>query len=184
MRTCLLIFIKVKSKHTSRLNNVCEKEVFAAIFKREAPQLHAFLYHKFGGQTNPEDLVQEAFLKLWKQCKKVRLEKAKSFLFTIANNLSLNQVKHQKVVYAHSQTPQKHTTNQSPEYVLEEKEFLNTFKKALAKLPEGQRMAFMLNRAEGKTHQEIADMLGISRKAVEKRIYKALARLRKDIDVL
>ena len=51
----------------------------------------------------------------------------------------------------------------------------------MAKLPEGQRIAFMLNRVEGKKHQEIADILGLSKKAVEKRIYTALKTLRKDI---
>jgi RNA polymerase sigma-70 factor (ECF subfamily) len=40
----------------------------------------------------------------------------------------------------------------------------------------------MLNRVEGKKHKEIAELLGISRKAVEKRIYSALKQLRQDID--
>ncbi len=40
----------------------------------------------------------------------------------------------------------------------------------------------MLNRIEGKKHQEIADMLGISRKGVEKRIYTAIAKIREQVD--
>ena len=52
----------------------------------------------------------------------------------------------------------------------------------MAKLSDGQREAFMLNRVEGKRHKEIAEILGISRKAVEKRIYAALENLRKEID--
>ena len=40
----------------------------------------------------------------------------------------------------------------------------------------------MLNRVEGKKHKEIAELLGISQKAVEKRIYGALNKLREDID--
>ena len=39
----------------------------------------------------------------------------------------------------------------------------------------------MLNRVEGKKHQEIADMLGVSKKAIEKRIYTALKALREEI---
>jgi RNA polymerase sigma-70 factor (ECF subfamily) len=45
---------------------------------------------------------------------------------------------------------------------------------AIAGLTEEQRAAFLLNRIEGKKHKEIAEMLGISQKAVEKRIYTAL----------
>ena len=62
-----------------------------------------------------------------------------------------------------------------------EEEYLKRYQEALNKLPEGQRIAFMLNRVEGKKHQEIADMLQISRKAVEKRIYTALDKIMKDL---
>jgi len=39
-----------------------------------------------------EDVAQDAFVKLWENCGKVTREKAKSYLFTIANNLFLNKV--------------------------------------------------------------------------------------------
>ena len=65
---------------------------------------------------------------------------------------------------------------------MEEQQYLEKFQTALAKLPEGQRTAFLLNRAEGKRHKEIAEILGISRKAVEKRIYSALEKLRRDLE--
>jgi RNA polymerase sigma-70 factor (ECF subfamily) len=45
-------------------------------------------------------------------------------------------------------------------------------------------VAFLLNRIEGKKHKEIADMLGISVKAVEKRLYKALEKLRSQVGKL
>ena len=51
-------------------------------------------------------------------------------------------------------------------------------------MSEDQRVTFLLNRVEGKKHAEIAEMLGISQKAVEKRIYTALAQLRKHIKEL
>jgi RNA polymerase sigma-70 factor (ECF subfamily) len=49
-------------------------------------------------------------------------------------------------------------------------------------LTEAQRTAFLLHRIEGKKYQEIADMLGISVKAVEKRIHGALVTLREEIE--
>ena len=55
---------------------------------------------------------------------------------------------------------------------------------AIAKLTEAQRVAFLMNRVEGKRFKEIAELLDISTKAVEKRIYGALKKLRKDIDEL
>ncbi len=163
-------------------DHVCEEKLFSELFRRHSQDLHNFIYYKYGEHIDPKDKVQEAFMKLWDNCKKTPLSKAKSFLFTVANNLSLNQIKHNKVRLKFQQLPQKEKTNESPEFVLEEKEYLQKYQKALSNLTEPQRVAFLLNRIEGKKHQEIADLLGISRKAVEKRIYGALEKLRKEID--
>ncbi len=65
---------------------------------------------------------------------------------------------------------------------MEEKEYESKLETAIAELSEEQRIAFLLNRIEGKKHKEIAEMLGISRKAVEKRIYTALAKLRQKVE--
>lgn len=162
--------------------NVCKEEIFSQLYEKWSKQLYNFIYYKYGEQINPEDKVQEAFIKLWKHCKDTPVDKAKSFLFTIANNLTLNELKHQKVVLKYQQEKPKSHTNESPEFVLEEQEYLKKLQNALAKLPEGQRVAFLMNRVEGKRHKEIAEILGISRKAVEKRIYTALEKLREEIE--
>ncbi len=162
--------------------NVCEEKLFSELFMKHSKELHDFIYYKYGEHIDPKDRVQEAFIKLWDNCKKVPLQKARSFLFTVANNLTLNQLKHNKVKLKFQQTEHRYKTNENPEFVLEEKEYLQKYQKALSKLTEPQRVAFLLNRIEGKKHQEIADLLNISRKAVEKRIYGALEKLRKEID--
>jgi len=167
---------------TSLTTHVCEEHVYSKIFRNLSNDLFNFLRYKYGEGLSPKDKVQEAFVTLWNNCKKVPPEKAKSFLFTTANNLMLNEIKHQKVVLRHQQTKPKSYTNENPEFLMEESQFMQKYEAALAKLTEAQRVAFLLNKAEGKRHKEIAEMLGISRKAVEKRIYGALDKLRKDID--
>ena len=163
--------------------NTCEKTVFSKLHARYAKDLHDFIYYKFGEQYNPKDKVQEAFMRLWENCKKISPDKAKSYLFSVANNTTLNTVKHRKVVLKYESNASKNNSNiQDPQYLLEEKEYLSKYQKALSKLTEEKRVAFILNRVEGKKHKEIAEMLGISRKAVEKRIYSALRQLRQDID--
>lgn len=162
--------------------DVCKEAIFAQIYNKWAEQLHNFLYYKYGHQINPEDKVQEAFMKLWQNCKEVPIDKAKSFLFTVGNNLTLNAIKHQKVVLKYQQEKPKSHTNETPEFLMQEDQFLKKLQNALEKLPEGQRTAFMMNRVEGMRHKEIAEILGISQKAVEKRIYTALEKLREDIE--
>ncbi len=162
-------------------DNTCDEKVYNELFRIHAKDLHDFLYYKYGADNNPKDLVQEAFIKLWNNCKNVLPEKARSFLFTVANNQMLNEIAKKKTSLNYQQQKQKTHTSESPEYVLEEKEYMNKVQKALEDLTEEQRVTFLLNRIEGKKHQEIADMLGISRKAVEKRIYTTLAILREKI---
>jgi len=162
--------------------NVCEEHVFSNIFKTLSKDVNNFLRYKYGDNLNPKDKVQEAFIKLWDNCKNVAPEKAKSFLFTTANNMMLNEVKHQKVVLRHQQVKPKHYTNENPEFLMEESEYMKKYQRALGNLTEAQREAFLMNRIEGKKHKEIAAELGISRKGVEKRIYGALEKLRKEID--
>ena len=162
--------------------NVCQESVFKSLFDLYAKDLHDFVYYKYGSVFDPSDKVQEAFLKLWENCNKVSSTKAKSFLFTIVNNLTLNQIKHQKVKLKYQADQPKPTDHQNPQFLLEEKEYLAKYQNALANISEAQRVAFLMNRIEGKKHQEIADILGISRKAVEKRIYNALENLRKHIE--
>jgi RNA polymerase sigma-70 factor (ECF subfamily) len=161
--------------------NVCAEEIFNGLFRANSRDLYQFLYYKYGADNNPRDVVQDAFIKLWNNCQHVIPEKARPFLFTVANNLMLNELAKKKTVIKHSQEKQKGYTTESPEFIFEENEYGNKLQKAIEELTEEQRVTFLLSRIEGKKHQEIAEMLGISRKGVEKRIYTALAILKEKL---
>ncbi|WP_224484409.1 RNA polymerase sigma factor [Robertkochia aurantiaca] len=162
--------------------NVCDKKVFEKIYKEYIQKISDFLYYKYGAAHDHFDIAQEAFVKLWQNCKKVPPEKAKSYLYTVANNTMLNALKHQKVVLKHQKAPAKNYDQEDPQFILEEQQFLKKYEKALAGLSENQRVVFLLNRIEGKSHQEIADILELSIRAVRKRLYMAVENLRKHID--
>ena len=78
----------------------------------------------------------------------------------------------------HQKQPQQQKTIQSPEFLLEEKEFKQKLEDTIADLPEKQRVVFLLSRIDKKTYKEIAEIVGISKQAVEKRMYNALDTLR------
>ena len=163
-------------------DNICEKNVFASVYTKYSKDVHNYLYYKYGEQLNPKDKAQDAFLKLWENCKNVTLGSAKAFLFKVANNMMLNEIKHQKVVIQHQKVKPKDYTNETPEFLMEKEQFLIKYQKVLESLPEEQRVAFMLNKAEGKKHSEIAEMLGITRKVVEYRIYSAFKTLKSELE--
>ncbi|WP_291097478.1 MULTISPECIES: RNA polymerase sigma factor [unclassified Flavobacterium] len=167
------------------LSETCNEIIFSNFFKNHAKSLRNFLFYRYGNKDQAEDLTQEAFIKLWQNCASVPIEKAKSYIYTIANNGSLNEIKHQKVVLEYENNfsgPDK--SNETPEFLLEEKQFKNKLLKAIEDLNETQRIAFLMHRIDGKKYSEIAEELNISVKAVEKRIHLALVELRKTIETI
>ena len=165
-------------------NSICEENNYRNTFDEHAQKLRNFLYYKCGDLTRAEDLMQEAYIKLWENCGKVLLEKAKGFLFTTANRLFLNEVQHDKVVLNFNKENPTHDVSESPEYVMEEKEFKTQLEEAIASLPETQREVFLLNRIDKLSFQEIADMQGVSIGAVHKKMYKAMDKLKSSVEIL
>lgn len=159
--------------------HVCEDEVYKTIFYEHAEGIRNFIFYKSGNLALAEDVVQDAFGKLWENCSKVPFSKAKSYLFTTANRLFLNKVNHQKVVLKFKNTPQEDQNNETPQFLMEEEEFRIRLENAISALTEEQRVVFLMNRIDKKKYKEIAEELGISVKAVEKRMHKALTVLRK-----
>ena len=98
---------------------ICEELTFAAFFRGNAKALRNYLYYKFGNEEQAEDVTQEAFIKLWENCANAPPEKAKSFLYTVANNTTLNHIAHQKVVLEYAKkAPGRHTDNEAPDYIM------------------------------------------------------------------
>ena len=161
--------------------DICNESVFQSVYNDLNKEVWRFIYYKCGDAAQADDLVQDAFIKLWQNCAKTTRGSAKSFLFTITRNAFLNEVAHRKVVLNHVKFQSIRVDNESPEHILQQKEFNDKIESAISNLTEGQRTAFLLNRIEGKKYAEIATQLDISVKAVEKRMSLALRMLRKEI---
>ncbi|MFC4097573.1 RNA polymerase sigma factor [Euzebyella saccharophila] len=166
---------------TEKTDNVCNEQVYSDIFKANSKTIYNYIYYKFGNEEKAYDAVQEAFVKLWENCGKVTPARAKSFVYTVAKNLYLNVIKAEKVRLKYADKSLK-TSNETPEFLLEEEEFRNKLDAALNDLPENQRTTFLLNRIDGKKYAEIAEMEGVGIKAIEKRMHLALKSLREKID--
>lgn len=161
--------------------NICNPKVFKEIFDLYAEDIKRFLYFKYGDLQAAEDIMQDTFVILWRKCAIMKYETIKGLLFTTANNLYLNVKKHEKVIIKNQQFLVSSANNESPEYLLEEKEFLTKIEIVIASLTEKQREVFLLSRIEDKKYKEIAIILNISVKAVEKRMHNALKIIRKEL---
>ncbi|WP_040251019.1 RNA polymerase sigma factor [Psychroserpens mesophilus] len=161
--------------------NICHSKTFEALYKMYAKDLRRFIFFKTQDLDQAEDILQDTFIKLWDNCSKVNYNKAKSYLFTVATNTFLNTIKHEKVVRKHREGISNQQTNETPEFILLEKEFMDKLERTINSLPEKQKEVFLLNRIEKKKYKEIAELLGISIKAVEKRMHSALLVIREHI---
>lgn len=161
--------------------DTCQEAQFTRFFKNTADDLRNFIYYKSGDLKLAEDTAQEAFTRLWQNCAKVPLSKARSFLFTTSVNLLRDLFKHKKVQLKFAELPVRSDNHEDPEFLMQEKEFDQKLKRVLSDLSEDQRTCFLMNRIDGLKYREIADVLGVSVKTVEKRIHKALLVLREKI---
>jgi RNA polymerase sigma-70 factor (ECF subfamily) len=164
--------------------SVCKEENFNSLFKEHISDVRNFMFYKTGDLENAEDLAQDAFIKMWNNCSQVVFSKAKSFLFTVANRLFLNTVRHEKVKLSFVKMNPSKNTNETPESLMEENEFKTKLEAAISALPEKQREVFLMNRIDKMSYSEIAEALEISVKAVEKRMGICLKKLKSTVEEL
>ena len=165
--------------------DTCHPATFRDLFFRYAASLRHFVYFRSGDWNGAEDAVQESFLRLWKNCRAVPPDKARSYLYTVANHLFLDDARRQQVAFRFVQYAGHTASLVAPaaDGELEAKELQDRLELALAQLPEGQRTVFLMNRVEKLTYAEIAECLNLSVKAVEKRMHGALVELRRCLEV-
>lgn len=131
-----------------------------------------------------QDLTQEAFIKLWQNCAKVTIPKAKTYLYTIGKRLFLNEIKHQNVVLKFEKNSVQRNEQEDPEYLLEQQEFKSKLEQAIANLSEKEREVFLMAKIENLSYKEIAERIDISVKGVEKRMSNALRNLKNQVQEL
>ncbi len=164
--------------------SVCEEQVFQSLYNEHLKSVRNFIYYKNGDLDRAEDIAQESFIKMWNNCKDVIFEKAKGFLFTVANRLFLNEVRHEKIKLSFAKDAPKNIEKNDPAFLIEEQEFKTKLETVISALPEKQREVFLMSRIDKMSYKEIAETLEISVKAVEKRMNVCLKTLREKVEEL
>jgi RNA polymerase sigma-70 factor (family 1) len=141
------------------------------------------LYYKTGDMQVAEDIVQDTFLKIWEKKDTIKIETVKSLAFKIANNLFLNRIEHEKVSYRFICEYNGNDLSNAPDFEIEMKDFDRKLQESIAGLDEKSRSVFLMNRIDDLTYAQIAENLGLSVKAVEKRMSRAIAFLKERLGV-
>ncbi len=155
-------------------------------------RLVAVMNHLVGNAEEAEDLAQEVFLRVYRTRKKYHpRSKFSTWLFTIANNLALNALRSRKrkpmvLLPAQDSGPLGprpaerlvQDRGSGPMRRLERQELADHIRRALEGLNERQRMAVVLNKFEDMNYTEIAEVMGLTTKAVKSLLSRARENLR------
>jgi RNA polymerase sigma factor (sigma-70 family) len=170
--------------------NYNNKDFVENLINLHSTTLIRFLARRMNSREDAEDIAQAAFIRLYTLDDPDKLSNAKAFLFQVAANMSIDQLR-RKVLHQNyleregakapndGATPVSAMVENIPlEREVEAKETLRFIYESLSGLPQNPRQAFILNRAKGLTYGEIAKQMGVSVSSVEKYILEALKHLR------
>ena len=151
------------------------------LVRRHQHSVVAFAVRLLGRRDLAEDVAQEAFLHVHRAARRYRPEaQFTTWLYRIVLNLCRDAQRRA------SRAPEPLTEGAAPPLdpapdPIEARERAERVRRALAALPERQRVAVTLHRYQGLSHREIADATGWSESAVESLIVRAYATLRKEL---
>jgi RNA polymerase sigma-70 factor (ECF subfamily) len=140
-----------------------------------------------GSNSDVDDIAQQVFIRVWKSAGRyVPRAKFTTWLLKITRNLVFNELRRSKR-RAHipiqmdpdaEEIPLKDEGTQAPDAAALEKELQEAIDRAIARLPETQRMAVILRRYEDMSYEQISDVLDISVPAVKSVLFRARTELR------
>lgn len=152
---------------------------FNQLFETYSNRLYAFGFKYMKSVTDAEGLVQNVFMKIWRNHERLDIEKNfKAYLFTIAYNEIKAYFQHKSVYLNESLSAKSEQTDTSLEESINYQSALDHISTLLKQLPAKKQKIFYLSRFEGKSAKEIAQQLNISPKTVNNQISEVIVYLR------
>lgn len=167
-----------------------DTDAFRALIEEYKGRVAANIARMAGAGIDPEELAHEVFVRVWKSAHRYEPSaRLSTWLFTIARNLVLNEIRYKTRHPAFSRDAMIAEGNPDaegppvaaslqPDTALQEAELHAAIDRALQTLPENQRIAIVLRRYEGVSYEEIAAILEVSVSSVKSLLFRARATLR------
>jgi RNA polymerase sigma-70 factor (ECF subfamily) len=170
-----------------------DQRAFGALVERHSRSVFRLAFRMTQNEQDAEDLVQETFLKAYKQLHRFDGRSAfGTWLYRIAANCSLDLIrarKNRKEQSAVSTNPEKPdwldrvaAPDPSPERLARSGQIMSLLKQALEQLTDLERTAFVLRHYEGRGISEIAGVLGVETNAAKHSVFRAVQKLRRALE--
>ncbi len=153
---------------------------FSALFSKYRPSLFRFLAGLVSSSDDAAELVQESYARLLQQENITRLEAVgRTYLFQIATNLARDHFRRRNTRGVQCDVDDVPLMDHSdgPEQSIIWLQTIDAIKQGIKGLPPTTRRVFLLSRFRGKTYPQIAKLLGISTRTVERKMDQAMQAL-------
>ena len=155
---------------------------FRYLFEHYYPSLCLFAKRFIDDRETREDIVQEVFFRLWDKRKQITvMSSAQNYLLTSVRNLCLNYLRRQETQQSFEKSLFDQPEDEEGDRLIQLRELEELLAQTLALMPPEYRLAFELNRMEGKSLDEVAQQMGVSTRTVERYRDKALALLHTEL---
>ena len=152
---------------------------FEELYRQHSTRLFNLAWRMCGTRSDAEDLLQEIFLLAYRKLPEFRGDSAVgTWLYRLAMNRCLDHLKSRQTRAGAATTMLDEETMPGPRAVTDSGMNRLDLERAIARLPEGARAAFVLHDVEGFQHHEVASILGISEGTSKSQVHKARLKLR------
>jgi RNA polymerase sigma-70 factor (ECF subfamily) len=163
-----------------------DQRAFTELVVRYQTRLLNFVYRTIGDRERAEDLVQEAFVRVYRHLQRFdQSRKFSTWVYTIASNLAKNELRNRSrnpLVYFQALKKQWEADHRPlqfedgsarPDDLFHKRHLRELVEWSVAQLPEHHRVVFVLRELEGKSYEEIADITGCNLGTVKSRLNRA-----------
>lgn len=163
-------------------------EAFNRLVERWQDRIHRFAYRYFSSHDEAREITQKTFIRAYKKLHTLEdVDKFSSWLYRIANNLCLDEVKRagrrrSAPMKALGPDPIAESLASSPDRTIQHQQLEVLLQQALSRLPDEQRIVVIMKEYQGLKFREIAEILKEPENTVKSRMYYGLDALRKIFD--
>lgn len=163
------------------LASQADKEAFTTLFHLYKHKLYGYVFRLTESEMLAEDIVQDVFMKLWSNHASLKdIDNFGSYLFRMSKNHVISHFKrmaHETLIMAEI-CGQKPVGCNDTQDMIAMKEVEKLLAEILEKLPSQQKTIYHLSREEGRSHDEIANLLKISSNTVKNHMVQAMSTIR------
>ena len=155
-----------------------DHEAFTLLVERHTGRFYAAAFRMLGNEMQSEDIVQDAFLKIWNKptlWKKGKGAKFTTWFYRIITNMCIDVIRKKKREVSGEVVESLSDQRKTQQQVMEDRQREEGLESAIQALPEKQKAALNLCFYEGLSNKEAADIMGVGVKALESLLMRAKA---------